>query len=84
MQAVQPQHPGGRRGLSVCLGRGELFALRGGPALPAIGDLPGQTREKQVNVRVVPTHTAIEESVDLAHEVFNVVFRKVPGRLIES
>jgi len=41
-------------------------------------------REKQVNVRVIPTHTAIEESVDLAHEVFNIVFRKVPGRLIKS
>jgi hypothetical protein len=41
-------------------------------------------REKQVNVRVVPTHTAIEESVDLAHEVFNIVFRKVPERLIKS
>jgi hypothetical protein len=38
-------------------------------------------REKQVNVRVVPTRTAIEESVDLAHEIFNMVFRKVPGRL---
>jgi hypothetical protein len=38
-------------------------------------------RERQVNVRVVPTRTAIEESVDLAHEVFNQVFRKVPDRL---
>jgi hypothetical protein len=28
-------------------------------------------REKQVNVRVVPTRTAISKSVDLAHEVFN-------------
>lgn len=35
-------------------------------------------REKQVNVRVVPIGTAIEESVDLAHEIFNRVFRKVP------
>ena len=35
-------------------------------------------REKQVNVRVVPTITAIEESVELAHEIFNRVFRKVP------
>ena len=30
-------------------------------------------REKQVNVRVIPTSTAIEESVDLAHEIFNRV-----------
>src|SRR5271170_4004204 len=35
-------------------------------------------REKQVNVRVVPTITAIEESVELAHEIFNRVFRKMP------
>ena len=39
-------------------------------------------RERQVNVRVVPTRTAIEESVDLAHEVFNQVFRKVPDKLL--
>jgi hypothetical protein len=38
-------------------------------------------RERQVNVRVVPTRTAIEESVDLAHDVFNRVFRKVPERV---
>jgi hypothetical protein len=38
-------------------------------------------REVRVNVRVIPTHTAIEESVDLAHEVFNRVFRKVPERV---
>jgi len=36
-------------------------------------------REKQVNTRVVPTRVAIKESVDLAHEVFNVVFRKIPS-----
>jgi hypothetical protein len=29
-------------------------------------------------VRVVPTGKAIEESVDLAYEIFNRVFRKVP------
>jgi len=28
-------------------------------------------RERQVNVRVVPTGRAIEESVDLAHEIFS-------------
>lgn len=38
-------------------------------------------REKQVNVRVVPTSHAIEESVDLAHEIYNRVFRKVPERI---
>jgi hypothetical protein len=38
-------------------------------------------REKHVNVRVVPTRTAVEESVDLAHEVFSMVFRKVPDKL---
>ena len=40
-------------------------------------------REKQVNVRVVPTGTAISESVDLAHEIFNIVFRKVPEKLLK-
>lgn len=34
-------------------------------------------REAQVNVRVVPTSRAIEESVDLAHDIYNRVFRKV-------
>lgn len=38
-------------------------------------------RERQVNVRVVPTRQAIEESVDLAHEIFNRVFRKVPEQV---
>ena len=38
-------------------------------------------REKQVNVRVIPTGNAIDESVDLSHEIFNRVFRKVPDRL---
>ena len=38
-------------------------------------------RERQVNVRVVPTSHAIDESVDLAHEIFNRVFRKVPDRV---
>jgi hypothetical protein len=41
-------------------------------------------REKQVNVRVAPTSAAIEESVDLAHEVFNRVFRKVPRHVSEE
>ena len=38
-------------------------------------------REKQVNVRVIPTSNAIDESVDLAHEIYNRVFRKVPERI---
>jgi hypothetical protein len=40
-------------------------------------------RERQVNIKVVPTRQAIEESVDLAHEIFNRVFRKVPERVKE-
>ena len=38
-------------------------------------------REKLVNVRVVPSGVAIEVSVDLAHEIFNRVFRRVPVNL---
>jgi hypothetical protein len=38
-------------------------------------------REKQVNVRVIPTGVAINESVDLAHEIFNIVFRKIPEKI---
>lgn len=38
-------------------------------------------RERQVNVRVVPTSHAIDESVDLAHEIFNRVFRKASQRM---
>ena len=40
-------------------------------------------RERQVNVRVVPTRQAIEESVELAHEIFCKVFRKVPEKVKE-
>ena len=38
-------------------------------------------RERQVNTRVLPTTVAIEESIDVAHEIFNRVFRKVPQKL---
>jgi hypothetical protein len=38
-------------------------------------------RERQVNTRVISTTAAIEESIDLAHEIFNHVFRKVPAKL---
>jgi hypothetical protein len=41
-------------------------------------------RERQFNVRVIPTIHAINESVDLAHEIFNQVFRKVPVRIEEK
>lgn len=33
-------------------------------------------RESQVHVRVIPTIKAIDESIDLAHEIFNKIFRK--------
>jgi hypothetical protein len=39
---------------------------------------------RQVNVRVVPTGQAIEESVHLAHEIYNRVFRKVPEQVKSS
>ena len=38
-------------------------------------------RSSQVQVRVIPTSNAIDESVDLAHEIYNRVFRKVPQKL---
>ncbi len=38
-------------------------------------------RERQVSVRVVPTIAVIDESVELAHEIFHRVFRKVPVKL---
>jgi hypothetical protein len=38
-------------------------------------------RQSQVNVRVVPTRAAIEESVELAYEIYNRVFRKVPKQI---
>jgi hypothetical protein len=38
-------------------------------------------RQAQVSVRVVPTIHAIEESIDLSHEIFYRVFRKVPQRM---
>jgi hypothetical protein len=41
-------------------------------------------RNKQVNLQVVPTSVAIEESVDLAHEIYNRVFRKVPERVMQK
>lgn len=40
-------------------------------------------RERQVNVRVVPTRQAIDESVELAYEIFSKVFRRVPEKVTE-
>jgi hypothetical protein len=37
--------------------------------------------ETHVNHRQIPTSDAINQSVDLAHEIYNRVFRKVPERL---
>jgi hypothetical protein len=41
-------------------------------------------RESQVNVRVITTVKAVEESVDLSHEIFNRVFRTTYKRLSEK
>ena len=41
-------------------------------------------RERQVNVRVVPTKTAVDESVDLAYEVFVTVFRRMPKKMADG
>ena len=38
-------------------------------------------RERQVNVRVVPTGQAIDESIEAAREIFNRVFRRTFERM---
>ena len=38
-------------------------------------------REKQVNVRVVPTSHAIDESVDLAYDIFIRVFSRAARKV---
>ncbi len=38
-------------------------------------------RAQQVNVRVTPTIAAITESCDLAHEIFNRIFRITAKKL---
>jgi len=38
-------------------------------------------RDRQVNTRVRPPADAIAESVDLAQEIYNRVFRKVPEQV---
>jgi hypothetical protein len=40
-------------------------------------------REHQVNVRVLSTEKAKIESIDLPHEIFNRVFRKVTQGMVE-
>jgi hypothetical protein len=35
-------------------------------------------RERQVNVRVIPIRDAVEESVELAHDIYSRVFRIMP------
>ncbi len=35
-------------------------------------------RESQVNVRVIPTNRAVDESIELAHAIFARVFRQTP------
>jgi hypothetical protein len=40
-------------------------------------------REKQVNVRVIPTSQAINESVELSWEIYYRIFSKVPGKVKE-
>lgn len=56
---------------------------KGGWSTSVPASLPGirMARAQQVNVRVRPTSVAINESVELAHEIYNRVFRKVPERL---
>jgi hypothetical protein len=40
--------------------------------------------KRQVNVRVVPIGKAVDESVDLAHEIYSRVLRRVPERVPED
>lgn len=40
-------------------------------------------RESQVSTRVLPTIKAVEESCDLAHDIFNRVFRLVRPHMEE-
>ena len=35
-------------------------------------------RQNQVNVRVIPISVAVGESIELAHDIYSRVFRKVP------
>ena len=55
-------------------------------SLIVLDDPPGirLARATHVNHRQLPTSDAIIESVDLAHEIYCRVFRKVPERLERS
>ena len=35
-------------------------------------------RQNQVNVRVIPISVAVGESIELAHDIYSRVFRKMP------
>ena len=35
-------------------------------------------RQNQVNVRVIPIGVAVGESIELAHDIYSRVFRKMP------
>ena len=35
-------------------------------------------RQNQVNVRVIPIRDAVDESVELAHDIYSRVFRQMP------
>jgi hypothetical protein len=35
-------------------------------------------RQNQVNVRVIPIRAAVDESVELAYDIYSRVFRKMP------
>jgi hypothetical protein len=38
-------------------------------------------RQNQVNVRVIPIRDAVDESVELAHDIYSRVFRKLPAAM---
>ena len=65
-----------RAGSSVLISRAAAF-------LPGSGSssIYRDSSCSDVNVRVIPMSNAIDESVDIAHEIYNGVFCKVPGRL---
>lgn len=63
-----------------CTGASPYLLLCSGEVRPR--SIPMRTC--QGDVRVVPISQAIEESVDLAHEIFNRVFRKVTDKMLEK
>jgi hypothetical protein len=90
-QAVQPGISIGRV-IDSCMAEGppktQVFRLCDGSdvALLKCGDDLGAVVllvEGKV-VDLVPTGVAIDESVELAHEIYNRVFRKVPERVMQK